>query len=370
MSRLRVLVATPDFPPTRGGIQHMVYRLVSNWRRVEVRVLTFRSSGSSHVDSELGCQVVRPLPDSEGKLHSLAVAGLNLASFLEALRFRPDVVLSAHVVVSPAAWVTSQVLGVPFVQYVYGSEVMSRPGAARFACAHAAAVVAISRFSEDLVAHHISDGSRLRLIPPGVDLPRAHGGQSVRQPFVVTVARLEERYKGHDVLIRAMPLIRARVPQARLVVIGDGQLRPVYRAWANSLGLDDAVTFLGELPDEARDQWLDTASVFALPSRVGSTGGEGFGIVYLEAAVHGLPVVAANVGGSRDAVVDGVTGVLVEATDHVAVADVIADLLADPARGRAQGMAGQARARNFAWPQIALRVEDLLLEVAAGRHSV
>ena len=81
----------------------------------------------------------------------------------------------------------------------------------------------------------------------------------------------------------------------------------------------------------------------------------------------GLPVVAGNVGGALDAVEDGVTGVLVDPTSSVAIADAIADLLLNRSRAEQMGEAGAAHAREFSWPAISSRVEELLLSVAAAR---
>jgi phosphatidylinositol alpha-1,6-mannosyltransferase len=182
--------------------------------------------------------------------------------------------------------------------------------------------------------------------------------------MIVTVARLADRYKGHDVMLHALPLIRARVPDVKWIVIGDGPLREPLERRAAALGLNRDVRFLGSVSDQERDRWLDQARVFAMPSRLSSSGGgEGFGIVYLEAGSHMLPVVAGNVGGAVEAVVDGVTGLLVDPTEPAAVANAIADLLIDRRRAEALGRAGAARARDFSWPTIAKQVEDLLREV-------
>jgi phosphatidylinositol alpha-1,6-mannosyltransferase len=174
---------------------------------------------------------------------------------------------------------------------------------------------------------------------------------------------LENRYKGFDVMIRALPLVRTRVPDARWVVVGDGSLRSELEVLALSGGLSDCVMFAGALDDAGRDRWLDRADVFAMPSRLepGSWSGEGFGIAYLEAGVHGLPCVAGNVGGSVDAVIDGETGLLVDPTDHVAVADAIARLLLDPTLRLRLGAAGRARAQKLSWAHMAEQV-DLLIE--------
>ncbi len=109
-----------------------------------------------------------------------------------------------------------------------------------------------------------------------------------------------------------------------------------------------------------------------MPSRLvpgGLGGGEGFGIVYLEAGAHGLPCVAGNVGGSVDAVIDGETGLLVDPTDHVAVAGAITDLLLDPALRLRLGEAGRARAERLSWAHMAEEVDTLIERVvAAGKR--
>src|SRR5207253_143715 len=101
-----------------------------------------------------------------------------------------------------------------------------------------------------------------------------------RPPTIITVARLVDRYKGFDVTIRALPLVRARVPGARWIVVGDGSLRGELQAMADSEGVADCVTFAGALDDAGRDEWLDRADVFVMPSRLMpyGLGGEGFGI--------------------------------------------------------------------------------------------
>ncbi len=102
-----------------------------------------------------------------------------------------------------------------------------------------------------------------------------------------------------------------------------------------------------------------------MPSRVpgDGLGGEGFGIVYMEASWHELPVVAGNAGGAVDAVVDGETGLLVDANDPVAVADALIRLLLDRELSSRLGRRGAERAREFAWPIITQRVEDVLLSL-------
>ena len=133
---------------------------------------------------------------------------------------------------------------------------------------------------------------------------------------------------------------------------------------ARALGVSDAVTFTGPANDVERDEWLRRATLLAMPSRLpgGDLAGEGYGIVYLEAGAFGKPVVAANVAGALDAVVDGETGLLVDPTDSAAVAGAITKLLLDSDLAARLGQAGAARARTLSWPQVSRRVQDLLLE--------
>ena len=357
----RILVVTPDFPPAPGGIQLVAHRVARHAERLRGRVVTLDGAGAARFDAGQSLDVVRVA--AVGLDHRLSIARLNAAALREAVRFRAQAVLSVHIVLAPAACALRW-LGLPFVQYLYADELIHRPRLLAFALRRAAAGIAVSRYTRELAAGLGADTSRVRVIPVGVDLPQGRLAERSPQPTIVTVARLDEPYKGHDTVIRALPLVRAAVPEVRWVVIGDGRLRPWLERLASAHGVADSTAFLGRVPDAERDAWLDRAHAFALPARVpAGGGGEGFGIAFLEAGGHGLPVVAGNVGGARDAVVGGQTGLLVEPTDHVAVAAAITELLLDRARAEAIGRAGAARAGALAWPQVVRRVEDVILEV-------
>jgi phosphatidylinositol alpha-1,6-mannosyltransferase len=193
---------------------------------------------------------------------------------------------------------------------------------------------------------------------------RAPDVDADRSPIIVTVSRLAELYKGHDVMMRAMPLVRARVAQARWIVIGDGPLRPFLAGLASAWGLGAAVEFTGRLPEGERDAWLNRAAVFAMPSRlpVGG-GGEGFGIASLEAAARGVPAVAGSVGGAPDAVVDQQTGLLVDPVDHLEVADAVVRLLTDAQLARRMRREALVHAAHHRWETVGSRVKQLLSQL-------
>jgi glycosyltransferase involved in cell wall biosynthesis len=359
--RQRLLVMTPDFPPARGGIQLLAHRLAAGLRGFETRVLTLDCPEAERFDA------TSPLATRRVRAGRWPAAGrnakLNAAALLEGLRFRPQLILSLHIVTGPATAALRSALGARTVQYFHAKEIPNRPRLAAFAARRADAAIAVSSYTAGLLAASGAPPENVHLIPPGVDLPADPSPLANERPTFVTIARLEDRYKGHDVLIRALGSVRARVPAVEWIVIGDGPLRPELEAQARAAGVADAIRFLGAVCDERRDDWLRRADLLAMPSRLPGTSlaGEGFGIVYLEAGAYGKPVVAGNVAGALDAVVDGVTGLLVDPTDHLAVAEAIVRLLRDRELARRLGEAGAKRVQGFAWPVIAKRVEAVLL---------
>jgi phosphatidyl-myo-inositol dimannoside synthase len=362
----RLLILTPDYPPAPGGIQLVSERLAAGVDGFDTQVLALEEPGAAQFDRS------RPTAVRRVKATRLPHAGrlalLNARAVREALLFKPDVTLSMHLVLSPAAAAIKRALGVPVVQYFHADEIGARPRLAAFAAARADEAIAVSGYTAGLVRATGAASAGIRVIPNGVDLPIDATPEPVDHPTFVTVARIQERYKGHDVLVRALALVRAKVPDVQWVVVGDGSLRGEVEALARSYGVVDSIRFLGSVTDEERNAWLRRAHLLAMPSRLpaGGFAGEGFGIVYLEAGAYGKPVVAGNVGGALDAIVDGVTGLLVDPLDQLAVAEAISALLLDPELARRLGSAGRLRAQEHAWPLIVARVQAVLLELLAS----
>ena len=364
-TRPRLLLLTPDYPPTPGGIQVVAERLVEGLEGFQTRTVALGGAGAHDYDLSRQAQVRRV---GAGTLpHSGRVALLNAVALGEALRFRPDVTLSMHLVASPAAVAVRRALGTPVAQYFHAEEIGARPRLAAFAAEQADAVIAVSDYTASLVTARATAPVEITVIPNGVDLVADTHAELRERPTFLTVARIQERYKGHDVLVRALALVRAKVPNVQWVVIGEGSLRAGVEQLAKSYGVADAARFLGAVSDQERDSWLACCHLLAMPSRLpaGGFAGEGFGIAFLEAAAHGRPVVAGNVGGATDAVIDGVTGLLVDPCDQLAVAEAITRLLLDPGLAERLGRAGRERAEALAWPVIAERVQTLLLELLA-----
>jgi phosphatidylinositol alpha-1,6-mannosyltransferase len=179
------------------------------------------------------------------------------------------------------------------------------------------------------------------------------------------VSRLVAR-KGQDALVRALPALRAAVPGTRLLLVGDGPDRDRLRRLATACGVAGEVVFTGAVPAGELPAHHAVADVFALPCRTrgGGLDVEGLGIVSLEAAASGLPVVVGDSGGAPEAVRDGRTGRVVDGRDPAALTAALAALLADPDAAATMGAAGREWMRTaWTWPARVDRLRALL----AGR---
>lgn len=239
--------------------------------------------------------------------------------------------------------------------------------------------------ADDLRRHYDAPAERIEIVPPGVDhaffspgdrdgaraaLGWARGRYSdvggrnaAQHPVLLFVGRIQP-LKGLDVAIAALAQLER--DDAELVVVGGpsglsgpGELARV-RALAEDLGVRDRVQFVLPQPHHLLSTWYRAADVVLVPSR-----SESFGLVALEAAACGAPVVASDVGGLRTIVDDGRTGFLVEPRDPSAFAIAVDELLADPALAASLGAAGAERSRDFTWSTAAARLRRLYTDLVS-----
>lgn len=179
---------------------------------------------------------------------------------------------------------------------------------------------------------------------------------------IVCVGRLVPR-KGQDRLIQALPLLRDSIPNIHLLIVGEGSYKSKLDALVKENNLSAQVTFVGRVPFSELPSYFRCGDIFAMPSRsrMGGLEVEGLGIVYLEASACGLPVIAGNSGGAPDAVVDGVTGIVVDGRNINEIAGAIARVVSDPAKSKNMGVAGNEWVNtNWSWDMWAARFSALL----------
>ncbi|MEO7332242.1 MAG: glycosyltransferase family 4 protein, partial [Minicystis sp.] len=276
------------------------------------------------------------------------------------LALRPDLIVFGHVNFS-ALGLALRALRPRAQQWylVYGIDVWHRVSLPqRLATRSAERILSISDYTRaQLVKHNDVDTRKVELLPCALDpfwaadfvkLAGPPAKDATPRPLLLTVARLAatERYKGVDQVIRALPQIAARIPDVRYAVVGDGGDRGRLEALAREVGVADRVEFRGRVSAEELARAYAECALFVMPSAK-----EGFGIVFLEAALFGKPSIAGNHGGSPEVVEDGVTGRLVTYEDVSGLATAAIDLLADPERLRAMGVAALHRLEErFTYP--------------------
>jgi glycosyltransferase involved in cell wall biosynthesis len=183
-------------------------------------------------------------------------------------------------------------------------------------------------------------------------------------PHIAVVGRLVPHKRVEHVL-RAAAILRRQHPDLRVSVVGDGWWAPRLRAVARALGVDDVVDFHGFVDEKTKHRIYASAWALALPSLK-----EGWGIVVMEAATHGLPTVAyRDAGGVAESVLDGRTGVLVDG-DEFAFAAALGGLLEDHTRRTTMGVEAQQRAEGFTWATTATAFADVLKEVSGATREV
>ncbi len=188
----------------------------------------------------------------------------------------------------------------------------------------ASAVAAVSDYSRQNILSHTGTASRVRLIYNAVRMPnRSFAALPWEPPLLLCMGRMVPE-KGFDVAIEALARVHAQIPEARLVITGDGPERTSLECRAEALGVADRTEFLGWVAADQLPNVLDRSTIMLVPSRGGV---ELFGLVAAEAALAGRPVVAARTGGLSEVVLDGRTGLLVPADDSDAMANAVTQLL-------------------------------------------
>lgn len=372
----RTLVVTNDFPPRPGGIQAFVQGIVERLPADQVLVYASRWEGADAYDAAQPFQVRRdrtsvllPTP----RVRRLLV-DLVRAERIEAVWFGAGAPLGLLAPALRAAGVGRLVATTHGHEVGWGALPVARSLLRRIG-REVDVVTYLGDYTRARLARALGPQARLERLAPGVDTslfrpdPQRRAAVRARlhlqdRPVVVCVSRLVPR-KGQDVLIRALPAIKAAVPGAALLLVGGGPYRADLVRLVGELGLGDDVVITGSQPWDELPGYYAAGDVFAMPCRTrrGGLDVEGLGIVYLEASATGLPVVAGDSGGAPDAVRAGETGVVVDGRSIGAVAEAVASYLGDPARAVAAGTAGRAWVeREWTWDGSAHRLADLLSE--------
>ncbi len=314
-------------------------------------------------------------PATFGEKARLAIA-VTSAQLLQ----QTDWILFSHLALARTQQFVPGPLRRPYGVFLHGIEAWTTLSANEKRAAIAADLrIANSQYTAKRVMETHPDIGHVEACPLALPLPFPGGampasarsnngdlGIEITPHTVLVVGRMSqsERYKGHDQLIEAWPAVAARVPDAQLIIAGDGDDARRLRDKAAATPTADRIRFLGFVPDRTLQALYDRAALFALPSD-----GEGFGLVYLEAMTHRLPCIGSRNDAASEVIVDGVTGRLVEQADIAGLAEAITALLLDQPCRRAMGEAGQRRAATeFSFDRFSARLRELM-RGAEARHQ-
>ena len=376
---MKHLLVTNDFPPKVGGIQNYLWEL---WRRLppdSTAVLTTPYRGASAFDALQPIRVERDRAKVLLPTRALARRINRLAADLDV-----DLVL-----LDPAVplGILGPYLERPYGVVLHGAEV-TIPGRIPVASSVLRRVLRGARVVIAAGGYPAAEARRCAgrdlptiVIPPGVDVHRfsplesterdevrRRMGFDVTAPLVVGLSRLVPR-KGFDTLLEAGALLVERVPTLQIAIAGSGRDRSRLERRARRLG--SPVRFLGRVDDAEIAPLFASADVFAMLCRERWMGleQEGFGIVFLEASSCAVPVVAGQSGGSAEAVVDQLTGIVLDTpNDARAVAAALERLLDDDLLRASIGRAGRRRAEDeFTYDRLAALLHEELERIGPLR---
>jgi len=374
---MNVLFYTVDYKPMSGGIAEHTHQLASYFDRTgdDVVVVAPAMEGDDAFDSDQQFSVYR-VPSSPVLGYLLLFAMLPYVVRKHGIDW---VYCPMWFPTGTFAVLSSTVLRVQTAIAVHAHEVVYEETTLRKRLASrlryvqsqllgwASVVIAVSSYTKDRITDLGVDQQHVCVVHNGVNPERFDTAEvhpiagRTNGPFLLTVARLDPR-KGHDTILEALPSLLDSYPSLTYVVAGDGQQRPDLETLAATVGVEDAVEFLGYVPDDELPSLYNAADVFAMPNRCEGTSVEGFGIVFLEANATGTPVVGGRHGGVVDAIEDGETGYLVDPEDPQAAADAIDRLLADDDLRESLGATGRERVvESYTWDDVGAELRSILI---------
>lgn len=374
------LLVTRNFPPLVGGMENvnkrMLEALATKWHVL--------------LSGPTGCSSHAPAAHATSEAHVKPLPRFFLASALRslwlALRFRPRLVIAGSGLAAPMAWAAARLVGAKFVVYLHGLDIIA-PSKIYQWCwlpfiRASDMVLTNSRNTRSLAVAKGIRADRISVLHPGASVPlldpEADGRFRKRfdlgsRPLLLSVGRLTQRKGLAEFVARSLPAVAARFPDVLLVIIGgeaDDALHTRSGSEQNRImeasragGVEENIRFIGRLQADALQDAYQAAQAHIFPVLEQASDVEGFGMVALEAAAHGLRTVAFAVGGVPDAVSDPVSGELIRAGDYSRFANAVAKILADP-QTNDRRQAARAFAGTMDWTAFDARLLSLLAVVA------
>lgn len=331
---MRTLIVTQLFPPSFGGVQSFYLNIARHFSDNDVVVLADESEDSSAFDRVLPFRIYRrPIGRITNRVRpwlALELVWCIWELWIIVRREKIEHVIvgqARNVVLVLAGIIIGRILGIPITLFGHGEDVagilssrLKSNSVLKYLYKYCDHFIANSTFTGEMwkrlgigadrihILHPCVDPDLFCIIPDGIRLKEKYklAGKTV----LLTVGRLDLR-KGHDTVIRALPIFKQRFPNIVYLVVGDGEAKPYLSELAERYKVVSEVLFWGRVAPETMRECLNLCDLFVMPNREVEGGDvEGFGTVFLEANSCGKPVIGGRSGGTIDAIEDGKSGFL------------------------------------------------------------
>jgi len=373
---MKLLIYTHEFPPFLGGLATTSYKLAKGIGDSTIEVVVLApgySSNDKAVDENLPCRVIR-VPGLGGKWIKIIPFAEVLLGWIylvkTLMKEKPDTVLfiteEAEVVggllpffsFRPVVRIAGSGITTCFYGYKITKRIMRFP--MRRLYDKSRLIIAVSNSTKELVQSVGVPEEKIEVIYNGVqncmltketdsmavDNLRKEYGIRDGDKVLLTVARVLPR-KGQDTVIKALPTVLEEFPRLKYMIVGEGRYREKFSELALEIGVNDKVIFTGGVAHEETINFFDLADIFVMPNRYWNDKIEGLPNSLIEASARSVPLIAGDHGGSREAVRDNVTGLLVDPQSVEEVAQAIITILKDDKMALEMGKSGKDTVIKF-----------------------
>ena len=355
---MKIAILVNLFPPKwLAGTEIATYHLAEHLAQHghEVHVITSLDEGLPEKSCEKGFHIHR-LPRVRIRFVGVLAFWVDIVRTLQ--KIKPDIVHAQSFGSGVPALLSDRLLKIPYLIYGRGSDVYL-PGwftklTAKLILKNASAVIALTKhMKEAMQAIYSRD---VIIVPNGINLNEvaereAEGGNPGKK--ILFVGRLHP-VKGTQYLLGAMSIVHRELPEAKLILVGDGEEREHLETLTDNLGIRECVEFAGRVPHERVEGYMNQAEVFVLSSL-----SEGFPVTILEAMACGLPVVATRVGGVPDIIEDGANGYLIDTMNQEQMAEALLKLLRDEELRKGISEKNRVTAEKYRWDTVVVTLEGI-----------
>jgi phosphatidylinositol alpha-1,6-mannosyltransferase len=379
---LKTLLITENFPPKSGGSGRWFWELYSRLPENEYEILAGEDPTAIKFDSEANIHIQRGnLSSSEWGFKSTIGLMFYIKSALlvrKIIKQRQVTQLHCGRVLPEGviAWLLNLFTGIPYVCYVHGEDLETAQSSREqyFICRQvikrAKTIICNSQNSANIVAKFGPQAvAKTQVLHPGVDshlfVPKPKNEKSltslnwIDKKVALTVGRLQAR-KGQDMMIKAIPQILNTVPNFLYAIVGEGEELNALVKLSAELEVEKHVQFLKGITDEQMIDCYQQCDLFILPNRTINNDIEGFGMVLVEAQSCGKPVIAGDSGGTKETMLLGKSGVIIDATQSSNIASTVVGMLSDEQKLTDMGSKGREHVlQSLDWKALVQRAKEL-----------